>query len=196
MRRCDWAMKDPMYIKYHDLEWGVPVHDDRKLFEMLLLEGAQAGLSWLAILKRRETYRILYDDFDPMKIARWEIEKVESLLQNPGIIRNRLKVEGAIANAKAYLNVLDEFKSFDEYLWSFVGGITLQNAWLELSVVPASTKESIMMSKDLKHRGFKFVGPTICYAFMQAVGMVNDHLVDCFRYDQVKKYSEGNSIIL
>ncbi len=182
MKRCEWVTSDPIYIEYHDKEWGVPVHDDTKLFEMLILEGAQAGLSWITILKRRETYRVAYDSFDPVKIAKWDQEKVDSLLQDPGIIRNKLKVASAIINAKAYLKIIEEFTSFDEFMWSFVGGKPIKNSWRELSQIPITTPESDKMSKELKRRGFKFVGSTICYAYMQAVGMVNDHVVDCYKY--------------
>ncbi len=184
MKRCEWVTNDPIYIEYHDKEWGVPVHDDLKLFEMLLLEGAQAGLSWITILKRRETYRIAYDGFDPVKIANWDQSKIDSLLQDPGIIRNKLKVNAAIVNAKAFLKIIEEFKSFDEFIWSFVGGKPIKNSWKELSQIPVTTQESDAMSKELKRRGFKFVGSTICYAYMQAVGMVNDHVVDCFKYSE------------
>ena len=185
MKRCDWLTDNELYISYHDREWGVPVHDDVKLFEMLILEGAQAGLSWLTVLKRRETYRIAYDGFDPDKIAQWDREKIESLLKDPGIIRNRLKVEAARTNAQAYLQTVEEFGSFDAFIWSFVKGHPILNSWRNLKEIPATTKESDKMSKELKKRGFKFVGPTICYAFMQAVGMVNDHTVDCFRYKEL-----------
>ena len=190
MKRCSWVTDDPIYMKYHDMEWGMPLHDDTKLFEMLILEGAQAGLSWLTILKRRKTYRVAYDGFDPVKIAAWNSKKVNRLLRDPGIIRNKLKVEAAIVNARAYLQVTDEFKSFDEFIWSFVGGRPIQNSWQEIGQIPANTAESDRMSKELKHRGFKFVGSTICYAFMQAVGMVNDHVTHCFRYDPIKKGGE------
>ena len=182
MKRCEWANSDEAYIVYHDTEWGMPVHDDRKLFEMLILEGAQAGLSWLTVLKRRENYRKAYDYFDPAKIAQWDQEKIASLLQNPGIIRNRLKVEAARSNARAFLQTAEEYGSFDTFIWSFVGGRPIRNSWKDIKEIPATTPESDRMSKDLKKRGFRFVGPTICYAFMQAVGMVNDHVVDCFRY--------------
>jgi DNA-3-methyladenine glycosylase I len=182
MKRCAWGTSDPLYLAYHDAEWGVPVHDDRKLFAMLLLEGAQAGLSWITILKRRETYRAAYDDFDPVRIAGWDGEKIEKLLHDPGIIRNRLKVEAARSNARAFLRIVEEFGSFDAFIWSFTGGIPRQNSWRDASQVPATTKESDTMSRELKKRGFKFVGSTICYAFMQAVGMVNDHTTDCFRH--------------
>jgi DNA-3-methyladenine glycosylase I len=182
MKRCEWANSDETYIAYHDTEWGMPVHDDRKLFEMLILEGTQAGLSWLTVLKRRENYRKAYDNFDPVKIAQWDQEKIELLLQNPGIIRNRLKVEAAKTNARAFLQTAGEFGSFDTFIWSFVNSKPLRNSRKNIREIPATTKESDTMSKDLKKRGFRFVGPTICYAFMQAVGMVNDHTVDCFRY--------------
>ncbi len=187
MKRCSWVTDDPIYIEYHDMEWGVPVHDDTKLFEMLILEGAQAGLSWLTILKRRETYRVAYDNYDPVKIVKWNSRKINRLLKDPGIVRNKLKVEAAIVNASAYLQVIDDFKSFDEFIWSFVGGRTIQNSWQEISQIPATTAESGRMSKELKRRGFKFVGSTICYAFMQTVGMVNDHLTDCFRYEPISE---------
>ena len=185
MKRCEWANSDEAYIVYHDTEWGMPVHDDRKLFEMLILEGAQAGLTWLTILKRRENYRKIYDNFDPVKIAQWDQEKIESLLQNPAIIRNRLKVEAARTNARAFLQTAGECGTFNTFIWSFVGGKPLRNSWKNINEIPATTRESDRMSKDLKKRGFRFVGPTICYAFMQAVGMVNDHLVDCFRYKEI-----------
>ena len=187
MKRCDWLTKDTIYIAYHDTEWGVPVHDDTKLFEMLLLEGAQAGLSWLTVLKRRESYREAYDGFDPAKIAKWDNTKIEALLKNPGIIRNRLKVQAAVINAKAYLDVIGEFGSFDAFIWSFVGDSPIRNSWRNIKEIPATTLESDTMSKELKKRGFKFTGPTICYAFMQAVGMVNDHTVDCFRYKDIQE---------
>ena len=187
MKRCDWLTDDELYISYHDKEWGIPVHDDGRLFEMLILEGAQAGLSWLTILKRRETYRKAYDGFNPVKIAQWDQEKIDSLLKNPGIIRNRLKVKAAKTNAQAYLLVAKEFGSFDAFIWSFVGGKPIRNSWKTMKEIPATTPESDSMSKDLKKRGFKFVGSTICYAFMQAVGMVNDHTVDCFRFKELLK---------
>ncbi|WZL74573.1 DNA-3-methyladenine glycosylase I [Clostridiaceae bacterium 35-E11] len=183
--RCQWAGKDPLYVHYHDHEWGVPIHDDKKLFEFLILEGAQAGLSWITILKKRENYRKAFDDFHAEKIACYDDQKIEALLSNKGIIRNRRKVEAAIENAKAFLAVQEEFGSFDKYIWQFVEGVPKKNAWNTIKAVPAVTKESQKMSKDLKKRGFKFVGPTICYAFMQAVGMVNDHIIDCFRYDEI-----------
>lgn len=187
MKRCGWATDDPLYVRYHDLEWGVPLHDDAKLFEMLLLEGVQAGLSWLTVLKRRENYRIAYDGFDPKKIAAWDSEKIEQLLADPGIIRNRLKIEAARGNARAFLQITAEFKSFDAFIWSFVGGKPILNRWREMGQIPATSPESETMGKELKRRGFKFVGSTICYAFMQAVGMVNDHVTDCFRYEDVQK---------
>lgn len=184
-KRCDWAGTDPIYIEYHDKEWGVSVHDDRKHFEFIILEGAQAGLSWITILKRRGNYREAFDNFDPEIVAEYDENKVKELLDNEGIIRNRRKIEAAVANAKAFLEVQKEFGSFDKYIWQFVGGKTIKNSWKTLEEVPAKTPESEAMSKDLKKRGFKFVGPTICYAYMQAAGMVNDHLVDCFRYGEV-----------
>jgi DNA-3-methyladenine glycosylase I len=184
-KRCPWAGSDPIYIKYHDNEWGVPLHDDRKLFEFLLLDGFQAGLSWITILKKRTNYRKAFDCFDAGKIAVYDKRKIEQLLANKGIIRNRLKIEAAVQNARSVLGVYDEFGSFDDYIWQFTGGKTIRNAWQTIDQVPAWTAESNAMSKDLKQRGFKFVGPTICYAFMQAAGMVNDHLVDCFRYHQL-----------
>lgn len=183
--RCHWAGSDPLYVAYHDLEWGVPVHDDRTLFEFLILEGAQAGLSWSTILKKRDTYRAAFDGFDPARVAAYDDAKVAELLANPGIVRNRLKVHAAIRNAKAFLAVQAEFGSFDASIWQFVDGRPKQNAWHTLAEIPAETLESGAMSKNLVRRGFTFVGPTICYAFMQAVGMVNDHTVDCFRYREL-----------
>ena len=185
--RCEWAGTDPLYIAYHDNEWGVPVHDDRMLFEMLILDGAQAGLSWITILRKRENYRKAYDNFDLRKIAEYDEQKVIELLANAGIIRNRRKIDASIQNAKAFLTIQEEFGSFDAYIWQFVGGKTKVNAWKSLAELPAKTLESEAMSKDLVQRGFKFVGPTICYAFMQAAGMVNDHIVDCFRYNEILK---------
>lgn len=184
-KRCTWAGDDPLYVEYHDREWGVPAHDDRTLFEFLILEGAQAGLSWITILKKRESYRQAFDGFDPERIARYRQARVEKLLGNAGIVRNRLKVASAVTNAKAFLAVQKEFGSFDHFIWRFVDGEPKINAWKSLAEVPASTPESDAMSKELKRRGFKFVGSTICYAYMQAVGMVNDHTVDCFRYRQL-----------
>jgi DNA-3-methyladenine glycosylase I len=179
--RCGWA-KGERYIQYHDEEWGVPVHDDRTLFEFLILEGAQAGLSWSTILNKRENYRSAFDGFDPQRIAKYRPAKMKSLLADPGIVRNKLKIASAVENAKAFLRVQGEFGSFDRYIWQFVGGKPRVNKRKSLRQVPARTPESDAMSKDLKRRGFKFVGSTICYAFMQAVGMVNDHIVDCFCY--------------
>ena len=183
--RCQWAGPDPLYIAYHDTEWGVPLHDDQKLFEFLILEGAQAGLSWLTILKKRPHYQQVFDHFDPERVAVYDAAKIELLCNDPGIIRNQLKIEAAISNARAFLDIQAAVGSFDEYIWQFVNGQPIRNAWRSLSQIPAKTPESESMSKDLKQRGFKFVGPTICYAFMQAIGMVNDHTVDCFRYSQV-----------
>ena len=178
--RCPWA-RDPLMIEYHDREWSVPVHDDRALFEILILEGAQAGLSWATILKKRPAYRAAFDGFDANKIARYGEKKTAALLADAGIVRNRLKVAAAVRNAQAFLTVQKEFGSFDAYIWRFTGGRPLKNAWRRMEDVPASTPESDAMSKDLKKRGFTFVGSTICYAFMQATGMVNDHLTTCFR---------------
>jgi|SRR5947209_2055788 len=184
MNRCFWA-KTPSGIAYHDSEWGVPRHEDRILFEFLILEGAQAGLSWETILKKRTNYRVAFDNFDVRAIARYNARKVKALLADPGIIRNRLKIASSIQNAKAFLQVQNEFGSFDAYIWKFVGGRPRNNGWKSFQTIPARTAESDAMSKDLRRRGFNFVGSTICYAFMQAVGMVNDHTVDCFRYAEV-----------
>jgi len=184
--RCAWA-KNEFAIRYHDEEWGVPVHDDRTLFEFLILEGAQAGLSWDTILKKREHYRRVFHNFDPKKVAHYDARKVQRLLADPGIVRNRLKITAAIQNAKAFLIVQKEFGSFDQYLWRFVDGKPRQNARKALQEIPARTSESDALSDDLLERGFKFVGSTICYAFMQAVGMVNDHTVDCFRHGEVRR---------
>ena len=181
MTRCGWVTSDPIYIDYHDNEWGVPLHDDRRLFELLVLEGAQAGLSWLTVLRKREHYRKVFDQFDPAKIARYSPARIEKLLADPGIIRNRAKVEGTVRSAKAFLQVVKEHGSFDRYLWQFVDGKPLQNARKSVSEVPAETDLSRAISKDLRKRGFTFAGPTICYAFMQASGMVNDHAADCFK---------------
>jgi DNA-3-methyladenine glycosylase I len=183
--RCTWAGTEPIYIKYHDTEWGVPVHDDRRLFEFLILEGAQAGLSWLTILKKRPNYIKAFDNFDPRKVAAYNPRKVKELISNAGIIRNRLKVEATIQNARSFLAVQQEFGSFDKYIWQFVGGKTLKNSWNSVAEIPAQSEASAAMSSDLKKRGFKFVGPTICHAFMQATGLVNDHTVDCYRYEEV-----------
>ncbi len=183
--RCPWAGSEPN-IAYHDTEWGVPQHDDRVLFEFLILEGAQAGLSWSTILRKRENYRQALDGFDPRRVAKYGEAKIEKLLTDVGIVRNRLKILAAVQNAKSFLAVQKEHGTFDHYIWQFVGGHTLQNAWRSLGQVPARTPEADRMSKDLLRRGFKFVGPTICYAFMQAVGLVNDHLVSCFRYRELR----------
>jgi DNA-3-methyladenine glycosylase I len=186
MNRCAWAMTENM-IAYHDLEWGVPVHDDRLLFEFLVLEGAQAGLSWSTILNKRQNYRGAFDNFDAQKVVKYDSRKLKRLLADDGIVRNRLKIQAAIQNAKAFLAVQKEFGSFDVYIWRFVGGEPIRDARRMLREIPACTPESDAMSKDLLRRGFKFVGPTICYAFMQAVGMVNDHTIDCFRFSQLSK---------
>ncbi len=183
--RCPWAGTDPLYMSYHDTEWGVPVHDDRKLFEFIILEGAQAGLSWITILKKRENYRLALDGFDPETISGYGPDKIKELLGNPGIIRNKLKLAAAITNARAFLKVKQEFGTFDAYIWRFTDGQTIVNSWKTMDEIPAQTPRSQAMSKDLKQRGFKFVGPTICYAHMQATGMVNDHLTDCFRYKEL-----------
>jgi DNA-3-methyladenine glycosylase I len=183
--RCKWAETDPLYRVYHDTEWGAPVHDERLLFEFLILEGAQAGLSWLIVLKKRTAYRKAFDNFDPQRVARYDAKKIKELLSNEKIIRNRLKIEAAVQNGKAFLAVQKEFGSFAAYVWGFVGGKPIKNSWQTEGQVPAKTRESTILSDDLKRRGFQFVGPTICYAFMQAVGMVNDHTVDCFRYHEV-----------
>ena len=186
--RCAWCGNDPLYMAYHDYEWGVPVHDDRLLFEHLVLDGAQAGLSWLTILKKRENYRKAFDAFDFESVARYGQKDVVRLLNDAGIVRNRLKIESAIVNARGFLEIREEYGSLDAFLWRYVGGAPVQNAWKDLSEVPATSQASDSMSKDLKKRGFKFVGSTICYAFMQASGMVNDHVTDCFRYKTIKKY--------
>ena len=185
--RCEWAKGDELYLAYHDTEWGVPVHDDQQLFEFLILEGAQAGLSWATILNKRRGYRQAYGNFDPRKVARYGDRKIEQLRGNAAIVRNKLKIVASIENAKAFLEVQAQFGSFDDYIWRFVDGKPKQNAWRNAGKIPANTKESESMSKDLKKRGFKFVGNTICYAFMQATGMVNDHLVKCYRYDELKR---------
>lgn len=186
MKRCEWADRSELERSYHDKEWGVAVHDDRSLFEFLVLEGAQAGLSWSTILRKRDGYRKAFDNFDVRKISRYSESDVSRLLANPEIIRNRLKIHAAITNAGAFLRVQDQFGGFDSYIWQFVNGKPIQNSWNRMSDIPPSTSQSEAMSKDLQKRGFKFVGPTICYAFMQAVGMVNDHVVDCFRYKELK----------
>lgn len=187
--RCGWAGSDPLYIEYHDKEWGVPVRDDQKLFELLILEGAQAGLSWITILRKRENFRKAFDNFQPHKIAKYNKKKMKDLLANPGIIRNTLKIGSAIQNAKEFLKVQKEFGSFEKYLWQFVDGKPIHNSWNHLGDIPPRTAESDEMSKDLKKRGFKFVGSTICYAHMQACGMVNDHLKSCFRYNEIVRYA-------
>ena len=186
-KRCSWCGEDALYVAYHDQEWGVPLHDDQKLFEFLILEGAQAGLSWLTILKKRDAYRKAYYHFDADKVARFNSRSVERLMNNPGIVRNRLKIKASIDNARAFLEVQNEFGNFNSYIWQYVDHRPIQNQWRQLKDIPASTQQSIQMSKDLQQRGFRFVGPTICYAFMQAVGMVNDHVVDCFRHKQVAR---------
>jgi DNA-3-methyladenine glycosylase I len=183
--RCAWAQGDELLIEYHDKEWGLPVHDDRTLFEFLILEGAQAGLSWNTILRKRPAYRAAFDRFDPRSVARYDDARTAELLANTGIVRNRLKIAAAVRNARCFLDVQKEFGKFDRYIWGFVGGAPLQNRWRRTGDVPAQTAESDAMSKDLVRRGFTFVGSTICYAFMQATGMVNDHLVSCFRYQEV-----------
>ena len=192
--RCAWVGKDPKEIAYHDGEWGTPVYDDQRLFEFLLLEGAQAGLSWSTILKKRENYRQAFDGFDARLIARYDDSKQQALLKNAGIVRNQLKIKAAIANAREFLQVQSEFNGFSNYIWQFVNGTVKQNHWQTLAEVPAQTVESQAMSRDLKQRGFKFVGPTICYAFMQAVGMVNDHTVDCYRHRELIELAEKNSL--
>jgi len=186
MNRCGWVNQDPIYLDYHDHEWGVPVYDDRLLFEFLNLEGAQAGLSWYTILKKRDNYRKAFDNFDAEKIITYDEKKIDELLHNEGIVRNKLKINAVVTNAKAFLNVVEEFGSFREYIWSYVGGKPIQNHFHDLSEVPATTEISDKMSKDLKKRGFKFVGSTICYSFMQAAGLVNDHIVTCDCYKKIK----------
>ncbi|VAX09625.1 DNA-3-methyladenine glycosylase [hydrothermal vent metagenome] len=180
--RCAWLTEDPLYLDYHDKEWGVPSYDDQHLFEMLILEGAQAGLSWLTILKKREGYRKAFANFDAKKMARFSDNKIEKLLLNPEIVRNRLKVNSAVSNARLFLNIVKEYGSFSDYIWQFVGAKPKKNHWKKLADIPVNTPESDQMSKELKKRGFKFVGSTICYAYMQSVGMVNDHTTNCFRY--------------
>jgi DNA-3-methyladenine glycosylase I len=184
-KRCEWCLSDPLYIKYHDEEWGVPLHNDRKWFEFIILDGAQAGLSWFTILKKRKNYRKAFDNFDVKKVAKYDSKKIRELLTDSGIVRNRLKINAAVQNAKAFIEIQKEFGSFDKYIWQFTGGKTIINSRKTLKNVPAKTKESDAMSADLKKRGFKFVGSTICYAFMQAAGMVNDHVKDCFRYKEL-----------
>ena len=190
--RCGWAsLNDPLYTRYHDEEWGVPVRDDDALFERIVLEGAQAGLSWITILRKRDNYRAAFDGFDPALVAAYDEAKIEELMQNAGIVRNRLKLNAAVNNARRFLEVQAEFGGFGDYLWGFVGGQTVHNAWASLPQVPASTPQSLALSKDLTRRGFKFVGPTICYAMMQACGLVNDHTVDCFRHAEIQRLAEN-----
>jgi DNA-3-methyladenine glycosylase I len=186
-RRCAWVTDDPDYINYHDEEWGVPLHHDQRLFEFLVLEGAQAGLSWLTILKKRPNYRLALDGFDPARVASYDQARISRLMQNPGIVRNRRKLEAAVTNAQAFLAVQEVYGSFDRYIWQFVDGCPRQNRWRSMAEVPAATPISETMSRDLKKRGFQFVGPVICYALMQAVGLVNDHTVDCFRHAEVQR---------
>ncbi len=185
LQRCGWSTSDPLYISYHDNEWGVPVHNDKKLFEFLILEGAQAGLSWITILKKRQNYRKAFDNFNPVKIAIYDENKIKELMENSGIVRNSLKIRAAVQNAKSFLKVVEEFGTFDKYIWQFTSGTTIINYRKKLGDVPSKTTESDLMSKDLKRRGFKFVGSTICYAFMQATGMVNDHITGCFRHKEL-----------
>ena len=184
--RCRWSLGDELYDSYHDEEWGVPLHDDRKLFEFLVLEGAQAGLSWITVLKKRPAYRLAFDNFDFTRVAEYDEGRISSLLENPAIIRNKLKIRSAIRNARAFIKVREEFGTFNDYIWDFVDGKPVQNAWQQGSGIPAETPLSNKISRDLKRRGFNFVGPTIVYAHMQATGMVNDHTTDCFRHEQVK----------
>jgi len=192
MKKCTWALSSPSEQQYHDLEWGVPVHDDRLLFEFLVLEGAQAGLSWATVLNKRDNYRKAFDNFNVERVTSYDDKKINALLANPGIVRNKQKINSAVTNAQAFLTVQREFGSFDSYIWQFVDGRPLHNAWESATDIPVSTQISNLMSKDLKKRGFKFVGNTICYAFMQATGMVNDHTVDCYRYTEIKhQYSCG-----
>lgn len=186
MNRCPWCGNDELYIKYHDEEWGVPNHDEKRHFEFLILESAQAGLSWITILRKRENYRSAYDGFDPIKIAAYNDNKINELLQNQGIVRNRRKIEASINNAKMFLKVQQEFGSFDSYIWSFVNGTSIVNSWCNIKDVPATTELSDIISKDLKKRGFRFLGSTIIYSYLQAIGIINDHLIDCFRYKEMR----------
>ena len=188
--RCSWCGNDPLYVAYHDEEWGVPVYDDQTLFEFLILEGAQAGLSWSTILKKREGYRLGFDGFDVEKVACYDGIKISALLNDPGIVRNQLKIGSAVTNAQVFLNIQEEWGRFSDFIWSFVDGRPIQNAWRSLAEIPAKTPLAEALSKDLKKRGFRFVGPTIIYAFMQATGMVNDHLLDCFRYPEIVAMSD------
>ncbi len=190
--RCTWCSSDPLYVSYHDEEWGAPVHEDRLLFEFLVLEGAQAGLSWLTILRKRENYRKAFDDFECERVAKYTGHDVTRLLSDSGIVRNRLKIESAIRNARGVLEIQNEWGSLNAYLWRYVDGVPRQNMWTSMTELPVTTETSDIMSKDLKKRGFNFVGSTICYAFMQAVGMVNDHTTDCFRYSEIKKLGSPN----
>jgi len=192
LSRCAWSGTEPLYIRYHDEEWGVPVYNEGKLFEFLILEGAQAGLSWWTILNKRENYRAAFDTFDPSLVARYDEGKIAELLANPGIVRNRLKVNAAVINARKFLEVQEEFGSFSAYLWGFVGGAPIQNHWHSMSEIPAETDISRAMSKDLSKRGFKFVGSTICYSVMQACGLVNDHVVDCYRHTEVAQLARSS----
>jgi len=189
LKRCDWCLGNELYLNYHDHEWGVPVHDDRKIFEFLLLEGVQAGLSWLTVLRKREAYRLAFNNFDPELISRYGQEKITELMNNEGIIRNKLKIESAVKNARAFLNIQDDKGSFDQYIWNFIDGQPIQNTFQSLKEIPAETEISRIISKDLKKRGFTFVGPTIVYSHMQATGMVNDHLTDCYRYEELNLHS-------
>jgi DNA-3-methyladenine glycosylase I len=185
LKRCSWVENSRICLDYHDREWGVPLHDDRRLFEMLVLEGAQAGLNWMVILRKREHYRVVFDGFDPVKVSRYGKRKIEALLGDPGIVRNRRKVESAVANARGVLDIQSEFGSLDSWIWQFVGGRPVRNGWKKMEEIPALTAEAGEMSRALKKRGFSFVGPTICYAFMQAVGMVNDHVTSCYRHREI-----------
>ena len=194
MKRCTWCGDDPIYVAYHDQDWGVPVHDDRLLFEMLILEGAQAGLSWLTILKKRDNYRKAFYLFDAVRVASYGQQEVDRLMQNAGIVRNRLKIESAIKNARGFLEIQEEYSSFANYLWRYVDGKPLDNQWRSVSDIPAHTPLSDQLSKDLKKRGFNFVGSTICYAFMQSIGMVNDHTTDCFRYQEINNLGENREL--
>lgn len=194
MGRCSWCAGDALYEAYHDREWGVPQHEDRALFEFLVLEGAQAGLSWITVLRKRDRYREVMDGFDPERVVKWNENKLGELMQDSGIIRNRRKLDSTVQNAKAFLQVQQEFGSFDGYLWRFVEGRTLQNCWRTLQEIPAQTSLAVQLSKDLKKRGFNFVGPTICYSFMQAVGLVNDHVVSCFRHRELGAGAEQNMV--
>lgn len=195
VNRCPWSGNDPLYIRYHDEEWGVPLHNDKKLFEFLVLEGAQAGLSWITVLKKREAFREAFDGFDFKRVAEYAEDKVKELLDNPAIIRNRLKIYSAIQNAQAYLKVRKEYGTFNKYIWGFVQGRPVQNSWKSLQEIPVKTELAEKISKDLKQRGFNFVGPTIVYAHMQATGMVNDHIVDCFRHKEVKQLSANSGTV-